>query len=43
MIDPNVVRKKWTEREDLEILTLWQQIGNKWHDIGQRIEGRTEI
>ena len=27
----------------MQILQLWQQMGNKWHEISLKVDGRTEI
>ena len=43
MIDPNVRRDKWTIEEELRILSLWKELGSKWHEISLQVEGRTEI
>ena len=42
-MDPGVKRGKWQQEEDLQILQLWQQMGNKWHEISLKVDGRTEI
>ena len=33
VIDPNVRRDKWTSEEELQILSLWKELGSKWHEI----------
>ncbi len=43
VVDPCVKRGKWTIQEDLQILQLWVMMGNKWHEISLKVEGRTEI
>ena len=41
-LDPHIKKSQWTVEEDLEFLDLWLQLGNKWCEIAQKIEGRTE-
>ena len=43
VVDPNVKRVKWALAEDIQILQLWVTMGNKWHEISLKVEGRTEI
>ena len=43
VIDPSVRRDKWTTDEELRILSLWKELGSKWHEISLQVEGRTEI
>ena len=43
MIDPHVRHEKWTIAEECRILKLWKELGSKWHEISQQMEGRTEI
>ena len=43
VVDPSVKRTKWRLEEDLQILQLWRNMGKKWHEISQKVEGRTEI
>lgn len=41
-LDPSIKRDKWSEEEDMKILTAQQEIGNKWSTIAQMLPGRTE-
>jgi len=41
-LNPNINRTAWTEDEDRLIIKLQHRIGNRWADIAQRIEGRTD-
>ena len=43
MLAPSVRRDKWTTEEELRILCLWKELGNKWHDISLQVEGRSEV
>ena len=43
MLAPSVRRDKWTTEEELKILCLWKELGNKWHDISLQVEGRSEV
>ncbi|CAN0519602.1 unnamed protein product, partial [Ectocarpus sp. 12 AP-2014] len=41
-LDPRIVKGGWTEEEDQIIISLQQQMGNKWAQIAQHLDGRTE-
>ena len=40
-MDPNIIRKPWTEEEDQLMLKYRKQFGNKWSEIKNYIPGRT--
>lgn len=41
-LDPTIKRGPWTEEEDHRIIELQHNLGNKWAEIAQHIEGRTD-
>lgn len=41
-LNPNISKDKWTKEEDAQIISLYQQLGNKWCQIAQKLKGRTE-
>ncbi|GBG30654.1 Transcription factor MYB118 [Hondaea fermentalgiana] len=41
-VDPNITQSKWTVREDLLLLKLHEEMGNKWSTIASHLQGRTE-
>lgn len=41
-LDPSIKKSQWTLREDQEFLEQWLKLGNKWREIANIIEGRTE-
>ena len=41
-LDPNVIKRKWTEEEDITIVKLQHKHGNKWSEIAKGVEGRTD-
>ncbi|CAN0465059.1 unnamed protein product, partial [Ectocarpus sp. 12 AP-2014] len=41
-LDPRIVKGGWTEEEDQIIIFLQRQMGNKWAQIAQHLDGRTE-
>lgn len=41
-LDPSINKSQWTLREDLDFLEKWLKVGNKWREIANLIEGRTE-
>ena len=40
-ISPKIVKKPWTEEEDKIILSSYLIVGNKWSEIGRKLNGRT--
>ena len=41
-LDPSIKKSQWTLKEDQEFLEQWLKLGNKWREIANIIEGRTE-
>eukprot|EP00903_Cladosiphon_okamuranus_P008416 g8092.t1 len=41
-LDPRIVKGQWTAAEDEIIVSMQKQIGNKWAQIAQQLDGRTE-
>jgi len=41
-LDPNIVKRKWTVKEDLLIVKLHLVHGNRWCDIAKQVPGRTD-
>ena len=41
-LDPDVVRKPWTEEEDAIIIEKQREWGNKWSKIAELLPGRTD-
>lgn len=41
-LDPNVNKGPWSSEEDLRLLELYREFGNKWSKISQSINTRTE-
>lgn len=41
-LDPSINKKHWSLKEDIEFLEKWLQLGNKWREIANQIDGRTE-
>ena len=40
--DPIIKKDKWTREEDLKLMAMHQEYGNKWAHIHQHIPGRTD-
>lgn len=40
-LDPTLNKSPWTEKEDAILLTLQDQLGNKWSEIARSLPGRT--
>ena len=40
-ISPKIVKKPWTPEEDKIILNSFHIYGNKWSEIGRKLNGRT--
>lgn len=41
-LDPSINKKQWSLKEDVDFLEKWLQVGNKWREIANLIDGRTE-
>ena len=41
-LDLNITKGKWTLEEDLLIVKLHRQNGNRWCDIAKHVHGRTD-
>jgi hypothetical protein len=41
-LDPSINKSQWSMKEDIEFLELWINLGNKWREIANMIDGRTE-
>ncbi|CAM9866931.1 unnamed protein product [Chrysoparadoxa australica] len=41
-LDPNIRKGNFTEEEEAHICAMQQEVGNKWAQIAQTMEGRTE-
>jgi|TARA_B110000285_G_C15122561_1_gene618110 hypothetical protein len=41
-LDPSINKKQWSLKEDIDFLEKWLAVGNKWREIANLIEGRTE-
>ena len=41
-LDPSINKKQWSLQEDVDFLEKWLDVGNKWREIANLIEGRTE-
>ena len=39
-LDPQIVKKDWTEAEDQKIIELHKTYGNKWAEIALHLTGR---
>ena len=42
-LDPNVASEPWTEEEDRQLLSLFNEFGRKWSRIAKLIPGRSEV
>lgn len=41
-LDPSVKKSEWTSDEDLKLISLQRQYGNKWSEIAKMMPGRSE-
>jgi myb proto-oncogene protein len=41
-LDPSINKKQWGLKEDVDFLEKWLAVGNKWREIANLIDGRTE-
>ena len=41
-LNPDIKKNRWSEEEDLKILQLHQEYGNKWSEIAKFLNGRTD-
>ena len=42
-LNPQIVKKAWTEEEDVKIIELHKIHGNKWAEISKHLSGRSVI
>lgn len=41
-VDPNVVRNKWSQQEDIKLVELYQQFGTQWKRMSEQMPGRND-
>ncbi|KOM56912.1 hypothetical protein LR48_Vigan10g280400 [Vigna angularis] len=41
-LQPNIKKESWNLEEDMILMKVHQEIGNKWSEIAKRLPGRTE-
>ena len=41
-LDPSIKKEAWSEEEDMRLIKLHQELGNKWVDISRLMPGRTD-
>lgn len=41
-LDPSIKKEAWSEEEDMRLIALHQELGNKWVDISRLMPGRTD-
>jgi hypothetical protein len=39
-LNPSFAKEDWTEYEEMDLLRLHNELGNKWAIIAARLEGR---
>jgi len=40
--NPDIVKDKWSQEEDLKLVKLFQQFGSQWKKMSNLIEGRND-
>jgi len=41
-LDPSIKKEAWSEEEDMQLIKLHQELGNKWVEISRLMPGRTD-
>jgi hypothetical protein len=41
-LDPSIKKEAWSEEEDMHLIKLHQELGNKWVEISRLMPGRTD-
>ena len=41
-VDPDLVKSKWNDSEDIQLIEDQMSLGNKWSEISRNLKGRTE-
>lgn len=41
-LDPSIKKEAWSEEEDMRLIKLHQELGNKWVEISRLMPGRTD-
>ncbi len=41
-LDPSIKKEAWSEEEDMRLIALHQELGNKWVEISRLMPGRTD-
>ena len=41
-MNPNIIKTKWTEKEDSIIIEMHEKLGNKWSKISSFLPGRSD-
>jgi hypothetical protein len=41
-LDPSIKKEAWSEEEDMRLIRLHQELGNKWVEISRLMPGRTD-
>lgn len=42
IVDPDLNKEKWTVAEDLQLMELHSELGNRWVQIQRKMPGRTD-